>query len=303
MTTPQPMAEETGFDLDVSSALSHGSRARQEDALVTAFSGGTDVGFAILSDGMGGHAAGDLASRIIVTEIFAELTLRSSDPEFAHSDIPAQLQEAVAVANECLRAHIDAAPTTSGMGGTVIATVVADNRLYWISIGDSPLYLYRGGRLIRINDDHSMAPQIDLMARQGVIDEETARNHPQRNCLTSALLGEDIAEIDCPDDPLTLKPDDLVIVASDGLQFLEDEAIAEILDHAADEDSRDIAAALMGGVAALADPDQDNTSLVVIKARPVFEPQAELAPVTSQSNIFQAWTRKLSPLRQITTRG
>lgn len=251
---------------DVSSALLLGARDRQEDAVATAFSQGADVGFAVLSDGMGGHAAGDVASRIIVSEIFAELTIRTTLPGFRPSGIPAMLREAVQAANRCLRANIDADPSMHGMGGTVISIVLADGRLHWISVGDSVLYLFRDGKLIRLNEDHSMAPQIDLMVRKGLIDVEDARDHPQRNCLTSALFGEDIPAIDCPETPVPLRPDDLVLVASDGLEHLSEDEIAALLRRCKRRSSGDIASRLMAGVTGMNDPEQDNTSLVVVKA-------------------------------------
>lgn len=297
------MTETARIELDVASALSLGARSRQEDALVTAFSQGTEIGFAVLSDGMGGHAAGDLASRIIVTEIFAELTLQISRPHFSTADIPALLYHCVVVANECLRNNIDADPSTLGMGGTVIAVVVVGGMLHWISVGDSPLLLFREGRLTRLNEDHSMAPQIDLMVDEGLMDAQTARNHPQRNCLTSALTGDEIAAIDRPANPLALRHDDLVLVASDGLEFLRGEGIEEILAKAAKKDSRHIANALLSGITAMADPEQDNTSLVVIRALSTqaewHARPAEASPVT----MLRAAARVLAPVRHMMTRG
>lgn len=291
------------IDLDVCSALSQGARDRQEDALATAFSQGANMGFAVLSDGMGGHAAGDLASRIIVTEMFAELTLSSSNPEFSASDIPTLLRYAAKLANARLKSHIERHPDTEGMGGTVVATIVVDGFLYWISVGDSPLYLYRDGALSRLNEDHSMAPQIDLMAAQGVIDAVTARDHPQRNCLTSAIIGQPIPSVDCPEDPLDLQAGDLILMASDGLQFLPDAGIADILRRTDRRDSRSIAQDLISGVTDVADPEQDNISLVVIKAQdsagsPGFRPT-----LVAPGAMLRACAKAIAPVRQIMVKG
>lgn len=282
--------------LDVASALNQGARERQEDALVTAFPQGVETGFAVLSDGMGGHAAGDIASRLIVTEMFAELTLRDPSDE---ADVPSLLRHSVDVANECLRSQIDTNPSTSGMGGTVVATMVDRDKLHWISVGDSLLYLYRAGALLRLNEDHSMAPQIDMMAKQGLIDEAAAAEHPQRNCLTSALIGEQIPAIDCPDDATPLTAGDIVLVASDGLQYLPEDQIEDLLGRVAGGDSKSIADALVGGVMALADPEQDNISLVVMKvtgdAQPVELPKPnDVAPARA---LLQACARVLQPVR------
>jgi serine/threonine protein phosphatase PrpC len=117
------------------------------------------------------------------------------------------------------------------MGGTVVATSLVDGGLQWVSVGDSLLYLLRDGMLKRLNDDHSMGPQIDLMARNGMIDAEAARTHPQRNCLTSALTGKDIPELDCKGQRLELEDGDIIVLASDGLQSVAEEDIASILDR------------------------------------------------------------------------
>lgn len=295
-------ADGRAMRFDVSSALLQGARDRQEDAVATAFSQGADLGFAVLSDGMGGHAAGDIASRIIVTEIFAELTIRTALPRFRTSGIPAMLREAVQAANRCLRANIDADPSMHGMGGTVISIVLANGRLHWISVGDSVLYLFRNGELIRLNEDHSMAPQIDLMVRKGLIDMEEARDHPQRNCLTSALFGQDIPAIDCPETPVPLRPDDLVLVASDGLEHLSEDGIAALLRRFRRRSSGDIANRLMAGITGMNDPEQDNTSLVVIKAggRPEGARQnlMSLLPVESLLAGFQTLAPERRPLRR-----
>ncbi len=296
------MPREAEIEIDAASALSLGARARQEDALATSFAQGVDVGFAVLSDGMGGHAAGDVASRIIVAEIFAELTMRIAGPGYSETDIPKLLKKAANVANHCIRARVEAVPESAGMGGTVIVVVVLAERLYWLSIGDSPLYLFRDDRLTRLNDDHSLAPQIDLMVKEGQIDPEMGRNHPQRNCLTSALFGEAIAAIDCPDQPFFLKSGDLVLAASDGLQFLPDEKIEAVLARAKGKQSASIANALMSGVTALGDPEQDNTSVVVLKARDVAADQrlpARLSPVA----MLREWTSGFAPARHLRSRS
>ena len=296
------MPRKAEIAIDAASALCQGARSRQEDALATSFAQGAEIGFAVLSDGMGGHAAGDVASRIIVAEIFAELTLRIGDPDLAEADIPELLCNATNVANRRIRARIDSEPEAAGMGGTVIVVVVLEGRLYWLSVGDSPLYLYRDGRLTRLNDDHSLAPQIDLMVREGLIDPETGRNHPQRNCLTSALIGEAIAVIDCPEQAFLLQDRDLVLAASDGLQYLPDDDIEAVLARAMGDHSASIANALIAGVTARGDPEQDNISVVVLKASDTAAEQ-RLAPRLSPRTMLRALTGAMAPARYLGTRN
>jgi serine/threonine protein phosphatase PrpC len=282
MTEQPKTALSAALRYDAASAQSLGDRDRQEDALAVSLPEGAEFGFAIVSDGMGGHAAGDLASRIIVAEVFAELILRSRSPVEAAEDLSDLLADAVDTANASLRAQIEACPEQNGMGGTVVATALAGGGLQWASVGDSVLYLLRDGGIERLNDDHSMAPEIDMMVERGVIDAETARTHPQRNCLTSALTGQAIPEVDCPAGRVALRAGDVVLIASDGLATLDEARIAGIVAGNDGRESRDIAAALIEAVAERAVPEQDNTSVVVIRveapAATAFSATAPEAP-------------------------
>ncbi len=250
---------------DVASVLNRGCRDYQEDAIATDFPIGEDFGYAVLSDGMGGHAAGDVASKIVVTEVFSELKFQTSDIEGLVENMGEVLRSAAVSANECMAAHASNNPQTAGMGATLVAPVFIGNSLYWISIGDSPLYLMRNGRLRQLNEDHSLGPHIDYMVRSGMMPEEIGRNHPDRNALTSVLIGETIERIDCPERPFKLKDGDILVVASDGLQFLSNSDITRIVSENADNGSACIANCLLEELRDLDDPDQDNVSFSVIK--------------------------------------
>lgn len=253
------------FDFDAVCALSKGARNYQEDAVISDFSRGADVGLAVLADGMGGHAAGDVASKIVVTEVFSELMFQSCDPQAFETNIASSLHDAAMAANACLREHVRAFPETRGMGATLVATAIINRNLYWISIGDSPLYLYRDGTLQQLNEDHSLAPQIDLMVQSGLLDAEEAKHHPDRNTLTSVLFGEQFPQIDCPAAPLELMAGDIVIVASDGLQFLSEDQISAVLGGDPQIRSAELADRLMEKVCALDDPDLDNVSFSLVR--------------------------------------
>lgn len=270
------------FHYDVASAISLGQRECQEDAVAADFPTGAGLGFAVVADGMGGHAAGDVASKIVVTEVFSELKLRTGDPDALENSVTEILRGAAFSANECVRYHSDTCPDTQGMGATLVAPVMVANRLYWISVGDSPLYLYREGLLVRLNEDHSMVPQIDFLVRKGLMDEDEALSHPDRNCLTSVLAGQRIPQIDCPAEPVMLFDGDIILVASDGLQFLDEMRISDLLQQSAGGSSSDIAACLMSDVQALADPDQDNVTLCVVKvAQGTAEDRTGATPVAT----------------------
>jgi PPM family protein phosphatase len=253
---------------DIASAQVLGRRDCQEDALVAHFAQGSDLGFVVLADGMGGHAAGDIAAKIVVTEVFSELLFQGGDVPGLQDRMPQILRDAVRAADECIAGYVASNPAARGMGATLIAPVILHRALWWISIGDSPLFLFRDGSLQQLNEDHSLAPQIDFMAANGLMDRATAQCHPDRNVLTSVLCGGIVARVDCPDSPMILQEGDILIVASDGLQFLDIAAIAATLVVRAEEPSGEIARILLADIARLDDPDQDNVSFCVIKILP-----------------------------------
>ncbi|MBT8414557.1 MAG: protein phosphatase 2C domain-containing protein [Boseongicola sp.] len=250
---------------DVATALGQGMREIQEDAVVTDFPAGMDVGFVVLADGMGGHAAGEIASSILVTEVFAELKFKLADLKRHEAHIPAILKNAAMTSNACIRDYVSENPRNYGMGATLVAPLLVEDRLYWISVGDSPLYLHRDGRLQQLNEDHSMAPEIDRMVASGLLSPEEGLDHPDRNCLRSVLLGDSVAKIDCPQEPFQVQEGDIVLVASDGLQSLRDDEISAVLRENEERSATEIAFALLTTVNALSDPDQDNISISVIK--------------------------------------
>ncbi|MEM7668620.1 MAG: protein phosphatase 2C domain-containing protein [Pseudomonadota bacterium] len=275
-------APDIGYD--VASVLNRGCRDYQEDAIATDVPIGADFGYAVLSDGMGGHAAGDVASKIVVTEVFSELKFQTSDIDGLVAHMGEVLRSAAVSANECMAAHAANNPQTAGMGATLVAPVFIQNSLFWISIGDSPLYLMRGGRLRQLNEDHSLGPHIDYMVRSGMMPEDIGRNHPDRNALTSVLIGEPIERIDCPERPFKLKDGDILVVASDGLQFLSNRQISQIVSENAELGSAEIAASLLEELRELDDPEQDNVCFSVIKVDlAAVEDVNDIAPETEQA--------------------
>ena len=250
---------------DVASGISQGARDYQEDAITSDFPVGAEAGFVVLADGMGGHAAGDVASKIVLTEVFSELKFHFADVEAFEAKAPEILRGVADLANDTLRQHTRTHPETEGMGATLVVPALVENRLWWISVGDSPLYLYRNGKLSQLNEDHSMAPQIDFMVKSGLMDAETGANHPDRNCLISVLMGLRIPKIDCPAAPYELKVGDIVVCSSDGLQFLTNAQIEKVLGKYRKTRSTEIAERLLEELGKLGDPDQDNISFTVIK--------------------------------------
>jgi len=250
---------------DVATAAIKGGRDYQEDSLIAHFPLGQETGFTVLADGMGGHLSGDVASALVMTETFSRLKMKEMILDKGITDIPALLGKAASAANDCVTQYIEDEPESYGMGSTLLATVIRGEDMFWASVGDSPLYLFRDGEIRQLNQDHSMAPQIDMMVKVGAMDEEVGRNHPDRNTLTSAIAGLNINKIDCPSEATKVLPGDIIIVASDGIQFLSNAEIQNILDANRDKSSHEISQALLAAIAELDDPEQDNTAFTVIK--------------------------------------
>ncbi len=265
---------------DVATAAIKGGREHQEDNLIASFPQGQETGFAVLADGMGGHLSGDVASALVMTEVFSKIKLQEMVLDKTITDISNLLHSTATAANDRIKQHIAQQPDTYGMGSTLLATVICGDALYWVSVGDSPLFLFRDGELRQLNQDHSMAPQIDMLVKVGAMDPEIGRNHPDRNTLTSAIAGVKIEKIDCPDTPTTVLPGDIIILASDGLQFLSNDQIAAILLETQAAHSGDISNALLTAIAELDDIDQDNTVFTVIK---LGERQQVTQPATADA--------------------
>lgn len=248
---------------DFAGRQSIGKRTDQEDAY--AFSAipaqpGTATGLLlIVADGMGGHAAGNRASEIVV-QMVATAFHRGGET------MNDRFTRAVDAANDALAAAIDADPDhLDGMGTTLLVAAVTPRGLEWASVGDSPLYLFRKGALQRINADHSFRPVLHEMVVKGELTEAQAASSSLRNRLRSALIGGEIALLDLAPTPFPLLEGDIVVAASDGLQTLTDAALCEVLKQHAAADAATIAKELVQAVADAGAPKQDNTTVGVVK--------------------------------------
>lgn len=215
----------------------------------------------VLADGMGGHVGGALASRTAVANFIAAWQAGADDAD----NIPARLNAALAAANDSLRAQVAADPSLAGMGCTLVGAVIAGRALHWLSVGDSPLWLMQGGELRRLNQDHSMAPLLQNLVAAGRMTAAEAAADPRRNALRSAVMGEELTLVDCPGAPLQLPPHEpaRILLASDGVQTLSDDDIANIMRDTAALDTDTCAARLLQAVEDKQHPRQDNTTIMV----------------------------------------
>ena len=172
----------------------------------------------VVADGMGGHAAGAQASALAVSTVMeAYYGHPSPDPAQALTDA---LQQANAVIYRQAQY-----PETAGMGSTVVAALVQGRDLYVAHVGDSRAYLIRGQTIRQITRDHSWVAE---QVKAGLLSEEEARRHPQRNVVTRALGSGPDVEVDLSRE--TLRPGDAVLLCSDGLtDQVRDEEIRQIV--------------------------------------------------------------------------
>ncbi len=254
---------------DIALILDQGQRDTQEDAVASRMFDAADAGYVVIADGMGGHTAGEVASEMVISAWRSALDAELEAEEPIEAALIDALPLAAMQANAAIANHNDEQGDGFNMGSTLLGVLLLDQRVFWISIGDSPLYLFRDGELTQVNEDHSMAPVIDAQVSQGVLSETEAQSHPDRNQLTSVVMGAAIPKVDCPEEPLTLSAADVLILGSDGLQYLSNAEIQTVLRNHAQDLAQDIAEALLQAVHSKNDPDQDNLSIAVVKlARP-----------------------------------
>jgi len=245
--------------LDVFGNATQGARDYQEDSfeICTDMSNARDVCLAIVCDGMGGHNGGALASRT-ATKVFANTFIKQQ------CDANEALQTSLHAAHQALIEQVEQRLAPSDMGTTLVAACISHDSLYWISVGDSHLYHYRGGQLNKLNADHSMAPVLDELCAVGRISEEEALSDPQRNSIRSCLSASAINLIDTGTREQFLQPGDKLLFASDGLDTLPPHKIAALFKSHKHASAHIIADALLNKIKEVNRPGQDNTAVIVI---------------------------------------
>jgi serine/threonine protein phosphatase PrpC len=243
---------------------SQGGRSYQEDTAAvwrapdgaTGGASGT-VLLAILADGMGGHAGGAIASAAVCKTFEAQFVNQRGSPR-------ERLKAALNAANGAIGNIVASQPHMRGMGSTLIGVAFSEGHATWVSVGDSPLYLYRRGEMARLNEDHSLAPVLDKLVASGRLDPEEAENDPRRHLLRSAVVGEELDLVDLAQEPWPLQSGDVVVLASDGIHSIADLEIARLIAAYRKEGPEATAEALLKAVADAGVPHQDNTTVVVV---------------------------------------
>jgi len=251
---------------DIALILDQGVRDTQEDVVAARFFDSSDAGYVVVADGMGGHEAGDVASALVVEAwreaLDGELEGDALSEPALMDALPLAAMQANALIAERSQDREGGGLT---MGATLLGILLLNRQLFWISIGDSPLYLFRDNQLRQINEDHSMAVSLAAQVTDGTLSAAEAEAHPDRNQLTSVIMGGAIPKVDCPDIAFDLHASDIVLMGSDGLQYLNDAQIETILRDRQNDLSQDIADALLSALKDQDDPDQDNIAIAVLK--------------------------------------
>ena len=230
-----------------------GGRDRQEDdlAILDLSERDRDRVVFVIADGMGGHAGAADAARLAIRQ-FCESLKTGKGP------LPVRLRPALLHANAALALAAMRDAQKKGAGCTLVAAAVEDGALSWISVGDSPLYLFRQGVIRKLTTSHL-----------ATADSGTGRfaRKSQVQVLRSALTGKELVLIDSSPQPLPLLEDDCIIIASDGLDCIGHRKLQSILRHAATFRPSQVVDRLLKAVRTRPVAAQDNTTIIFYRVR------------------------------------
>jgi len=194
-------------------------RGRKRPSNEDAFGFSVEHGIYVVCDGMGGAAAGEIASSIAVDEVLRQLSDGKGKP------MPEQAEQAICAANEAIYSRSQRNEKLSGMGTTLVALVVEERQVWVLNVGDSRAYRLRNGRLEQLTLDHSL---VEEQVRMGRMTPSEALRSPLRNMITRALGTQNTVTPDCFQ--LEAEPGDLFLLCSDGLtRELSDASIQSLV--------------------------------------------------------------------------
>ena len=246
------------MNIDLHSADDIGARSEQQDASGSAILNDAASGrLLVLADGVGGHAAGATASGLTVDTVLDAAASGTFDDPAQRRDA---LHAVIKQANDGVRKAIESDGKLKGMASTLVVAILSDDGLRWASVGDSHLYLLRGGQLRKLNEDHSY---VGLLIKSGKNKPDDPELDEYRNLIASAISGDEVKYIDVPDQPFPLESGDIIALATDGLDTLPTNHIEALLYEKRDSSAEEIAAALLNGVRRAGKANQDNTTVVV----------------------------------------
>ena len=211
--------------------------------------------FAIVADGMGGLDNGKESSSIVVESMMSYF-----NEKLFVSPIPIELRNMIINSNNELLDYLSRGGNIKS-GSTSIAVIIKGSQLFWISVGDSRIYLYRRGKVFTLNRDHVYGTELNEKAFRGQISFEEALNHPDRKALTSYMGIQKMTEIDQNIKPFKLNQGDKIILCSDGIYGSLDE---KEIEEAMKLDTQNAAIELQNSILKKNIKYQDNLTAVVI---------------------------------------
>lgn len=222
-------------------------RTHNEDCYVAR----PEIGLWAVADGAGGHAHGEMASRMICDRL-GRITAASAGV------LLAELRNALQEVHAALRQTAQGLAPGAMIASTVVALLASDRRYTVVWAGDSRLYLIRGGKMSQVTRDHSL---VQVLVESGTVRAEEAERHPQANVITRAV-GADVDQLELDSTAGPIRPADRFLLCSDGLSKSLD--IPEIQRIACETGAASPATSLIG--AALARRARDNVTAVVVEA-------------------------------------
>jgi protein phosphatase len=227
-----------------------------------------ELGLFVVADGLGGHAAGEVASQIVVDKVgdFISQTAERDrtwpvEYEVGLSYDGNRLKGALLLADQGILDDIRGNPERESMGSTVVACLVQGDRATLVHVGDSRAYLLNSSGIQQVTRDHSWVAE---QVANGILTADEARHHPFRNVITQALGNG--GDLDVAVQEIQVKELDRILLCSDGLSgMIQDRAIWEIVEQASDVEAA--TAKLID--TAMANGGEDNITVVII----AFEPE------------------------------
>jgi protein phosphatase len=238
--------------------LSHIGKVRQENE--DTFIMDSELGLFLVSDGMGGHRGGEIASKIVIEDLPVMIEVRL-DKLKVGSPVTIRSLFRKAIVEQSRQLHLEGTSETGykDMGATLVAALLRNNRAYIANLGDSRIYRFRNRRLLQLTKDHSVVSEL---LDRGKIKPEEAENHESQGEITHYIGMEDKAGPHIRS--FQLKKGDRLLLCTDGLtDEIDDNAIADIL--AGKQDCTKACQALVD--AANAAGGQDNITVIIVDWR------------------------------------
>jgi serine/threonine protein phosphatase PrpC len=193
-----------------------------------------EIGFYVVCDGMGGYAAGEVASQLVAKTLnqffiknkkFIEKFEQEQNRSNTHN-IKTMIRAGVSLAVKNVLAHVEKDPSKKGMGTTMAMTLFIQDHVFIAHIGDSRVYLHRKGEVHQLTEDHSL---VNEYVRQGILSREEAQKHPQANVITRAIGPQEVVEPDIV--VMEIMKDDSFVICSDGLAgYMQDDELKQTIE-------------------------------------------------------------------------